>query len=410
MKNPLLNSNIFVPDGEAHVWDDGRIYVYGSWDNVGIMEYCSDKYHVFSSDNMTTWVDHGVAFTTEQMEWKYTKHLYAPDCAYRNGVYYLYYCIPGGRCGVAKSTSPFGPFEDVGKIDGMQGIDPAVFIDDDNQAYIYWGQFDNIRVAKLKENMVEIEKDTITQPLSVAEHEFHEGSSVKKINGKYYYLFCDTHRHGGKATSLGYAISDNPMTGFEYKGIIIDNFGCDPDTWNNHGSIECFNDQWYVFYHRSTHGSKYSRHLCAEPITFNEDGTIDEVPMTSSCGKSPLPATDTLEAHRVCEVSGNARVSVNDTSSHYLALCNINPGSTATYRYLQFDGENTFFAKVKSDGDLSVEVYVNDAFCGKIMVHKNNEFAVFSGNIKTPSGAFTLTLKFLGDFSDATLDEFVFRK
>ena len=68
MKNPLLNSNIFVPDGEAHVWEDGRIYVYGSWDNVGIMEYCSDKYHVFSSDNMTTWVDHGVAFTTEQME------------------------------------------------------------------------------------------------------------------------------------------------------------------------------------------------------------------------------------------------------------------------------------------------------------------------------------------------------
>ena len=109
-------------------------------------------------------------------------------------------------------------------------------------------------------------------------------------------------------------------------------------------------------------------------------------------------------------LNGNTRVSADEKSSHYLALCNIKLGDTATYRYLQFDGEITFSAKIKTDGDLSVEVYLDDTFCGKITAQRTNDFAVFSGNIKTLSGDFTLTLKFFGNFSDATLDEFVFRK
>ena len=223
--NPLFKNDVFVPDGEAHVWEDGRIYVYGSWDLMGDDNYCSDVYHVFSSDDMENWTDHGVCFSSKQMAWVPDgTRLYAPDCVYKDGVYYLYYCIPDGRCGVAKSLSPTGPFIDVGEIRDVLGIDPAVLMDDDGQAYLYWGQFDNVRVAKLKDNMTEIMPETMEQPLSVKEHEFHEGSSVKKINGKYYFLFTDTHRHGGRATSLGYAVSDHPMHGFQYKGIIIDNF------------------------------------------------------------------------------------------------------------------------------------------------------------------------------------------
>ena len=409
MKNPTLPNDTFVPDGEVHVWADGRIYVYGSWDNVGEMDYCSDKYHVFSSSDMVNWQDHGVAFTTDQIKWTVSKHLYAPDCAYKDGVYYLYYCMPGGRCGVAKSTNPAGPFEDIGKIEGMDGIDPAVFIDDDGQGYIYWGQFDNVRVAKLKENMVEIEKDTVAQPLSVSEHEFHEGSSVKKINGKYYYLFCDTHRHGGRATCLGYAVSDNPMTGFKYIGIIIDNFGCDPETWNNHGSMVCFNGRWYIVYHRSTHGSKYSRHMCIEPITINDDGTIDEVIMTSSCGKEAMPANEILATNRACGVSGNVRIAAEESSWHHLALCNINPGDTATFRYLKFDGETSVSARLKSDGDLFIDMFLDDTICGTITSQKTDGYAFVSSDVKALSGDFTLTLKFRGDFTDATLDEFVFK-
>ena len=188
--NPILGSRFFVPDVEAHVWSDGRVYLYGSLDLPGRMEYCSDRYHVFSSDNLTDWVDHGVAFSLQDTAWaKDLGALYAPDCAYRDGTYYLYYCVPDGRCGVAVSFSPYGPFRDIGPIAHVHGIDPAVLLDDDGCAYLYWGQMDGVRAARLKDNLTEIDPETVSQPLSVWEHEFHEGSSVKKIGGKYYYLF-----------------------------------------------------------------------------------------------------------------------------------------------------------------------------------------------------------------------------
>ena len=408
LSNPILPLEYFIPDVEAHVWADGRIYLYGSMDLPGKGGYCSGDYHVFSSDDLVNWVDHGVCFSIDQVKWAANQRvLYAPDCAYRNGVYYLYYCVPDGRCGVATSPSPTGPFTDVGPIEHLTMIDPAVFIDDDGQAYVYWGQFDGVRVAKLKENMVEIDPDTITQPLSVAEHEFHEGSSMKKINGKYYFLYTDTHRHGGRATSMGYAVSDNPMTGFTYGGVIIDNFGCDPRTWNNHGSLECFKGQWYIFYHRSTHCSSSSRHVCIEPVTIEADGSIREVRMTTSIS-TPLPADQPLEACRACEMTGNVRFE-GDGEGNYV-LGQIRHGDTATYRYLSFNGENTFTAEVKADNDMRVEVYIDGWYHKSLPVKVAEGQKEFSVSIPSITGDHTLTLKFFGEFSDASISRFVFNR
>lgn len=357
MKNPLLDDNVFVPDAEAHVWEDGRIYLYGSYDIKGADKYCSDRYHVFSSDDMETWVDHGVSFTFPE-GWAYDcpyKVLYAPDCAYRNGKYYLYYCIPDGRCGVAVSDRPYGPFEDIGQIKGMQGIDPAVFIDDDGQAYIYWGQFDGVRSAKLNPDMTTIDTDSVTQPLSVAEHDFHEGSSVKKINGKYVFVYTDTHRHkdkvgGGMATCLGYAVSDRPQSGFEYRGVIIDNYGCDPGTWNDHGSIECFRGQWYVFYHRSSHGCQFSRRVCAEKIYIDENCNIKEVCMTSG----ELNADEYIKANRACALTGSAFLGGDG-----MILRSVRPGDTATFRYVSFNGQRKAVID-GCDGEVLIDGKIHD--------------------------------------------------
>lgn len=409
--NPILNPYTFVPDVEAHVWADGRIYLYGSLDIEGCMQYCSREYHVYSSDDMIHWVDHGVSFRLDDVEWAKTGGgIYAPDCAYRDGKYYLYYCIVDGRCGVAVSDCPYGPFKDVGPIEHVTMIDPAVLIDDDGQAYLYWGQFDGVRVAKLKENMVEIDPETITQPLSVAEHEFHEGSSVKKINGKYYFVYTDTHRHGNKATSMGYAVSDNPMSGFVYQGVIVDNFGCDPKTWNNHGSIACFNGQWYVFYHRSTHGCEFSRHVCIEPITIDENGKIAEVKMTTSGRESALPAGDVMPAFRACEMSGNVRIAGDKTSPHGFALTQIQPNDTATFRYLDFDGENTFTVTLQAEQDVRVELYVDGTYHACLTAAANTAYASHSTAIAPISGKHTVELKFFGDFSAAKVSEFIFAK
>lgn len=406
--NPILPLEHFIPDVEAHVWDDGRIYLYGSMDISTRDRYCCGEYHVFSSDDMVNWVDHGVCFTIDQVKWAPSDAvLFAPDCAYRNGTYYLYYCIPDGRCGVATSPSPTGPFTDVGPIEHLTMIDPAVFIDDDGQAYIYWGQFDGVRVAKLKENMIEIDPDTITQPLSVAEHEFHEGSSMKKVGGKYYFLYTDTHRHGGRATSMGYAVSDNPMTGFTYGGVIVDNFGCDPRTWNNHGSMACINGQWYVFYHRSSHGTSSARHVCIEPITIEADGSIREVKMTTGWA-GPLPADQPMEACRACEVSGNACFT-SDGQGNYV-LGRLRHGDTAIYRYFSFNGENAFTAAVRADRDMRVEVYIDDWYQITLPVKASETYREFSVSLAPIIGEHTLTLKFFGEFSDAALTTFCFSK
>ena len=407
--NPILGSRFFVPDVEAHVWPDGRVYLYGSLDLPGRMEYCSDRYHVFSSDNLTDWVDHGVAFSLQDTAWaKDLGALYAPDCAYRDGTYYLYYCVPDGRCGVAVSSSPYGPFRDIGPIAHVHGIDPAVLLDDDGCAYLYWGQMDGVRAARLKDNLTAIDPATVSQPLSVREHEFHEGSSVKKIGGKYYYLFTDTHRHGGKATCLGYAVSDHPTCGFRYGGIVVDNFPCDPETWNNHGSLCRIGDTWYVFYHRSTHASRYSRWVCAEPVVFRPDGSMEEVRMTTSGMGGPLAAAERLHAWPACERSGHARVAADSGAEEGIALSALRSGDTALYRCLQFSGEERMDIRLRSEGLCRVEVYTDGVYLGCAQTDTGGAYRVLSVKMPALEGVHEISLQFYGTFEDAAADWFRF--
>ncbi|MCR5264878.1 MAG: family 43 glycosylhydrolase [Clostridiales bacterium] len=406
--NPILPLDVFVPYVEAHVWDDGRIYLYGSFDIRGRRGYCSDRYHVYSSDDMVNWTDHGVSFSLGMTEWaKDLGALYAPDCAYRDGKYYLYYCVPDGRCGVAVCDSPTGPFKDIGPMEHVRGIDPAVMIDDDGQAWFYWGQFDNVRAAKLKDNMTEIDPDTAVQPLSVAGHEFHEGSSVKKINGRYYYLFTDTHRHGNRATCLGYAVSDRPDRGFEYGGIVIDNFGCDPKSWNDHGSLCQFKGQWYVFYHRSTHCGEFSRHVCAEPVYFDDNGRISELKMTSGVFK----ASDRIPACRAAEVGGGAYIGYEGDPVNGLSLTGITDKCSALFRSVDFSGEMRAFLRMRSDAACRAEIWIDGWYAGCVTIPQSGAYAGYAGKLESPvSGRHEVSLRFFGDGFKADLEDFTFAK
>jgi len=407
--NPILPADCFIPDVEAHAWGDGRIYLYGSFDIQGREQYCSDVYHVYSSDDMVNWTDHGQSFSLADTAWaRDCAALYAPDCAYKDGWYYLYYCVPDGRCGVAKSQSPTGPFEDVGPIEGVWGIDPAVLVDDDSQAYIYWGQLTWGKAAKLKDNMVEIDPDTVTDMLTIEEHEFHEGSSVKKINGKYYFLFADTHRHGNRPTSLGYAVSDTPLGKYEYKGVIIDNFGCDPKVWNNHGSMECFKDQWYVFYHRSTHNGVMSRHVCVEPIYFDADGNIMEAQQTTSGVGDPIPAKNAFPANLACALTGHVRIMGDEASKENLVLAQICDGDTATYRYLLFNGETTLRLSMKSNAECRVELYLDGMYRAETKAAPSETYTEVEMTLPAVSGDREVTLKFYGDDLEAAVESFTF--
>lgn len=343
--NPALPLNHFVPDAEARSLDDGRVFVYGSYDIPGDAFYCSREYHAFASRDLVEWTHHGAMFTTQDdrlgPEWR-EKTLFAPDCIRIGDRYHLFFCTSSDGEGVATSSVPEGPFTDPRPVAGAHGdaIDPAVFVDDDGAVYYYWGQF-HARGARMRGDLAGIDPSTRqTHLITEDEHGFHEGASVRKRNGVYYLVYADISR--GRPTALGYATADHPLGPFAKRGIIVDNAGCDPQTWNNHGSIEEVGGRWYVFYHRSSHASRYSRRMCIEPIEFNADGTISEVEMTTGGASGVIDARTRLEASRACLLRGSARavrVESMPGGGEADVLSQIADGDAACYRYLGFNGE-----------------------------------------------------------------------
>ena len=410
--NPILPIQHFVPDVEARQWQDGRIYLYGSYDISGRTSYCSWEYRVFSSADLIHWQDHGESFRSAPPDANVTwtdAPLFAPDCVYINGRYHLFFCNAGNREGVAESASPTGPFTNAMPIAGADGdaIDPAVLVDDDGQVYYYWGQF-HMRGAKLRPDLHGIEPETLnTNLLNEAEHGFHEGASIRKRNGIYYLVYADISR--GRPTRLSYATSQSPLGPFTKRGIIIDNTGCDPETWNNHGSIAEFNGQWVVFYHRSSQASNFNRRVCVEPIHFNADGTIDEVEMTTQGISDPLPATQPIESWRACLLSGHVRTAAagpteNDPTVHEY-LTQIHLDDWAAFKYVDFDSQrvNTFQARAGSlayGGLIEIHLDAPDGeLIGTCIVPRTGgwqKWATVSCSVKNVKGVRAVYLVFKG--------------
>lgn len=410
MRNPILPPDVHVPDSEGHVMPDGRLYIYGSYDDRADV-YCSEKYYVVSTADMEHWTIHEEALNGNDIPWfndpeapKYPgidwSHptpfirkmieqaaqngedmkeafekaeeekpalLFAPDCIEKDGKYYLYFCMQDDSEGVAVSDKPEGPFKDPVQLP-CGGIDPAIFIDDDGQAYYYWGQLFSHGV-KLNPDMISFDRENIVDDLvTEEEHYFHEGSSMRKIGDTYYYVYADMER--GKPTSLGYSVGKTPMGPFKYQGIIIDNAECDPASWNNHGSIECVNGQWYVFYHRCSRGKQQYRRLCIEPISINEDGSISEVKMTSQGVGAPFAPGEAIMGYQACGVRGNLYIGVNEDQNKEEfpeKLMNISAGDEAVFRYVKSDVSYKK-AEIKANGSGRLEIRLDDKTAGLVEI------------------------------------------
>ena len=203
-QNPIVPPGVFLADPEGHQWKDGRLYLYVSRDESPDY-YCSYQYDLISTSDLKNWTIAENAFASkgpnDQVPYS-DGALYASDAAYKDGKYYLYYSM-NDRIdeGVAVSDAPDGPFRNGQPMKGISQIDPAVFIDDDGQAYLYWGQF-SAKGAKLKDNMLEVDTTTIVDGLvTEQEHFFHEGSSMRKRNGIYYLVYA--HLRKGRPTCIG---------------------------------------------------------------------------------------------------------------------------------------------------------------------------------------------------------------
>ena len=378
-QNPIVPPGVYIADPTARVWKDGKIYVYGSRDESPAY-YCSWRYDILVSDDMKKWKLYPDRFSSkgENDAVPYSDDLlYAPDCWYKEGKYYLYYCLANNTLteGVAVSDSPTGPFIEgtnieVGK---YHEIDPSVFVDDDRQGYYVWGQF-NLKMAKLKPNMKEIDVSSVKENvLTEKEHFFHEGAFLTKRKGMYYLVYAHMGR-AGRPTCIGYSTSTSPMGPYKYGGVIIDNDHCDPGNWNNHGSLVEYKGKWYVFYHRSTHGCKSMRKACIEPVYFNEDGSINEVEMTSQGAGGPLNPLDEIEAEQSCLLYGNVRIQTFLPTEEELGK--IWNGDCAGYKYLDFRKGITRIKMRIAPG----------ANPGKIDIAIDNSWGPSIGTIDVPGG------------------------
>ncbi len=397
-RNPVLPTDICIPDCEAHIMPDGKLYLYGSYDD-NAKDYCSDRYYVCSTTDMETWHISETSFRTQwipenlledrnlgEVDWMHptpfmksiianffsgknaedtddtgtksekVKFLFAPDCIYHKGKYYLYYCTSEGDEGVAEADLPTGPFSHTAYLP-CSGIDPAIFVDEDGSPYYLWGQF-QANGVRLHDDMTSFDPAEVSQGiLTEEEHHFHEGSSLRKIGDLYYAVFSDVER--GKPTALGYATAKHPLGPYEYQGIILDNAECDPQSWNNHGSIECFQGQWYIFYHRSCNHSKVHRRLCVEKIQVLPDGTIPEVKMTSQGIGGPFKPGEIIYAFQACGLHGQAYIDLDNR------VTQIAPGDEIIFRYL--DGKCDFHSlHAEMQGSGKFRILLNDIDVGSI--------------------------------------------
>ena len=390
-QNPVIRDQ-FTADPTARVFNN-KVYLYPSHDIVppeGQRQdwFCMEDYHVFSSENLTDWTDHGMIISQTTVPWGNPGgySMWAPDCVQKNGKYYFYFPNApkegrGFAIGVATADRPEGPFTcEAEPIKGVTGIDPCVLVDNDGKAYIYWSGM-GIRGARLKDNMKEVEgplqemkmprREGFPEmpPMMVAGQQmeglpdgFKEGPHAFR-RGDWYYLTFPWVRgdtSGGKnpTETLAYAMSKSPLGPWDFKGIIMAEHanGC----WTNHHSFAEYKGQWYLFYHHNdfSPNDDKRRSVCIDKVAFNADGTIQEVKPTMR-GVGINQALEKIEIDRYSSASAGVTSEYIDTLRAFSGSCAILPtkGSWMQYNDIDFG--------CLTDGYLliSVKAAENTEFC-----------------------------------------------
>lgn len=401
-QNPVIRDQ-FAADPTARVFNN-KVYVYPSHD-IPAPEgqrqdwFCMADYHVFSSENLTDWTDHGMILSQEQVPWGKTDaySMWAPDCVYKNGKYYFYFpnAPKDGRgfaVGVAIANQPEGPFTCMQEpIMGISGIDPCVLIDDDGSAYIYWSGM-GIRGARLKKNMLELDGEL--QEVKIPKRDgmpemppmkmggqvmeglpdgFKEGPFAFKRNGWYYLTFPwvrgNTSNGANPTETLAYAMSKSPLGPWDFKGIIMAEH--DNHCWTNHHSILEYKGQWYIFYHRNDFSPNMDKRRSAriEKIAFNSDGTIQEVKQTMR-GVGINQAVERIEIDRYNSASNDVTTQLIDTINTFRSFeaTLSQKGSWLRYNDIDFSSVTDAYLVVNVKAADNTEFFVREKSAkGKII-------------------------------------------
>lgn len=303
-QNPIIQTK-YTADPAPFVYKD-TVFLYVSHDEEnagpGMGKFLMKDWLLYTSVDMVNWTDHGVVASLKNFTWgKQDNGAWAPQCIERNGKFYLYCPIHMNGIGVLVSDSPYGPFTDpLGKPlikNSMDDIDPTVYIDDDGQAYLYWGN-PTLYHVKLNEDMISYNGDIISEQMTIQEFgkreghpkratQYEEGPWFYKRNNQYYMAFASTCCPEG----MGYSMSKSPTGPWEYKGSIMDG---DSRSSGNHPGIIDYKGKSYVFGFNfrlnfmitDTHHER--RSVCVEEFIYNQDGTIPKLPWWSETGVKPV--------------------------------------------------------------------------------------------------------------------------
>lgn len=456
--NPYLPSWEYIPDGEPYVFN-GRVYVYGSHDRFNGHAYCLNDYVCWSApvDDLGNWQYEGVIYkkTDDPLNPDGRMCLYAPDVTVGpDGRYYLYYVLDKvSIVSVAVCDTPAGKYEFYGYVHYSDGtrlgeragdepqFDPGVLTEGEN-IYLYTGfcavgdrSRKGAMATILGPDMLTVKEEPVTvapsEPFSKGSgfegHEFFEAPSIRKKGDTYYFVYSSIVMH-----ELCYATSKYPTKGFVYQGVIVSNNDLHIDTYkpadkpmfyggNNHGSIVEINNKWYIFYHRHTNGTNFSRQGCIEEIQFLSNGTIPQVEMTSCgpnggalIGRGEYPAylacnlfcsdesiyTDCTGAwmdHQFPKITQDGRD--GDEETGYIA--NMKASATAGFKYFECKGIQKVKIKVRGycKGDFEVKTSWNGKALGRITVNFTNVWTEYSSDISIPDGIQALYFTYTGQGS-----------
>ncbi len=459
--NPYLPSWEYVPDGEPHVFGD-RVYVYGSHDFFNGWVFCLGDYVCWSAplSDLSDWRYEGVIYkrTDDPINEDGRMVLYAPDvCQGPDGRYYLYYFYDKRSCiSVAVSDKPEGPFVYYGKVHDDEGgligerygdepyFDPTVLVEG-KYVYLYGGFCGHgdksrtgcmVTVLDARDMLTVIEEPAFVLPGSCISngtgyegHAFFEAPSIRKIGKKYYLIYSSE-----RMCELCYAVSDSPDEDFEYCGCIVCNNDMGIDSYkpadmatayggNNHGGLVQIGEDWYIFYHRQTNGTWFSRQGCAEKITIDDDGKIAQVEMTS-CGlsDSPLEGKGFIPAYIACNlfktegmeplVDENSTTTIpritqdgkdGDKELGYISC--FKDGVTAGFKYLNIKGVTKFKVITRGyiHGSFEVSTSIGGPVLGTVTPTNTNFWEAFEAPLNIEDGVHAIYITFRGGGSPSLL-------
>lgn len=405
-QRPVIQTK-YTADPAPMVYND-TVFLYTTHDEDDAEGFKMQDWLLYTSTDMVNWTDHGAVASLKSFDWvKRDNGAWAEQVIERNGKFYMYCPIHGNGIGVLVSDSPYGPFKDplgkplVWQKEHWYDIDPTVFIDEDGQAYMYWGN-PHCYYVKLNEDMISYSGD-IVKLKETPEH-YQEGPWFYKRNGRYYLAFASTCCPEG----IGYAMSNSPTGPWETKGYIM---RPTERSRGNHPGIMDYKGKSYVFglnydllkLETNTHYER--RSVSVAEMHYNEDGTIQEVPYWED---TKLEQIGTFNPFRKVEAETMAwgyGLKTVPNSKNSLSVVDVNNGEYICVRGVDF-GKNKarrfeISALPLEGGNLKIRL---DAPDGKIVGNVNipqgngiSKYELYSCEINVVSGVHDLYLSFEGE-------------